>query len=171
MICGQIGWNFRSIFPKRTKLFPLKDYKGHLVKKSSFKGHFEIKDACTYTAFLARRAKERECPQNCLCLAPPVVLVARSLAPPSFLRPVRRRPRWRGWTSISKKLLLARPGKVRCKSFLQLFSARRDDYLPRKKENYDGTRVQKDNCMTLCLNSVVCDSPDSWFINNRALHT
>ena len=49
MICGQIGWNFESIFPKRTKLFPLKDYKGHSVKKSSFKGHFEIKDACTYT--------------------------------------------------------------------------------------------------------------------------
>ena len=37
------------LFPKRTEIFPLKDYKGHLVKKLSFKGLFEIKDSRTYT--------------------------------------------------------------------------------------------------------------------------
>ena len=41
---------FGVIFPKRTELLPLKDYKGHLVKKLSFKGLFEIKDSRTYTA-------------------------------------------------------------------------------------------------------------------------
>ena len=40
---------FGAFFPKRTEVFPLKDYKGHLVKKSSFKGLFEIKDGRTYT--------------------------------------------------------------------------------------------------------------------------
>ena len=40
---------FGVFFPKRTEFFPLKDYKGHLVKKSSFKGLFEIKDSRTYT--------------------------------------------------------------------------------------------------------------------------
>ena len=41
-------------FPKRTELFPLKDYKGHLVKKSSFKGLFirEIFDRGSRTGFL-----------------------------------------------------------------------------------------------------------------------
>ena len=42
-------------FPKRTEPFPLKDYKGHLVKKSSFKGLFEIKDGRTYTGTLFTR--------------------------------------------------------------------------------------------------------------------
>ena len=40
---------FGVFFPKRTELIPLKDYKGHLVKKPSFKGLFEIKDGRTYT--------------------------------------------------------------------------------------------------------------------------
>ena len=50
--CRDLGLNwveFGVFFPKRTELFPLKDYKGHLVKKSSFKGLFEIKDGRTYT--------------------------------------------------------------------------------------------------------------------------
>ena len=50
--CRDLGQNwveFGVFFQKRTELFPLKDYKGHLVKKSSFKGLFEIKDSRTYT--------------------------------------------------------------------------------------------------------------------------
>ena len=33
---------FRAFTPK-------KGYEEHIVKKTSFKGHFEIKDACRYT--------------------------------------------------------------------------------------------------------------------------
>ena len=59
---------FGVFFPKRTELFPLKDYKGHLVKKSSFKGLFEIKDSRTYTA-----SGDRGCPVgwlvNLTCMA------------------------------------------------------------------------------------------------------
>ena len=64
--CSDLGLNwveFGVFFPKRTELFPLKDYKGHLVKKSSFKGLFEIKDSRTYTACenMPRMTREKIC--------------------------------------------------------------------------------------------------------------
>ena len=40
-------WHF---YPKKDQLLTLKDLKGHFDQKYSFKGLFEIKDACTYTA-------------------------------------------------------------------------------------------------------------------------
>ena len=41
--------SFGGFTPKKDTILPLKDYKGQSVQKSSFKGLFEIKDACTYT--------------------------------------------------------------------------------------------------------------------------
>ena len=44
-----IFWDSKYLIHSLIQTTPLEDYKGHFVKTTSFKGHFEIKDACRCT--------------------------------------------------------------------------------------------------------------------------